>query len=110
MQKLVSIGDKACPRGTVFRFPAKWPYESMVDLMLFSNPYEERPHGLIVTTGHKAGLVLVLLPRESTHPEGDAVSAAWLVSEWSKWIYPDCAVADVHVMLHYPAPGSASSG
>ena len=46
---LIQLTDDVLSHGTVFRFPAVWPYEAMVDLILFDNPDEARPHGLMVS-------------------------------------------------------------
>lgn len=101
---LIQLTDDVLSHGTVFRFPAAWPYEAMVDLMLFDNPDEERPHGLMVTTGQKAGLILVLLPPESAHPQRRGVRTEWLVTQWGYWVYPECPVEQVQVLRRYPAP------
>lgn len=76
----------------------------MVDLMLFDNPDEQHPHGLMVCTGRKAGLILALLPPESRHPNLRGVHTEWLVSEWTHWVYVDCPVENVRVLRRYPAP------
>ncbi|AWH49460.1 hypothetical protein C1925_10025 [Stenotrophomonas sp. SAU14A_NAIMI4_5] len=104
LQPLLELTDDELSHGTIFRFPGVWPHEEMVDLMLFDNPDEQRPHGLIVCTGHKAGLILVLLPRESASPNGRSVRTEWLVSEWTQWVYADCPVEKVQVLRRYPAP------
>ncbi|MNV05166.1 hypothetical protein D3C71_954920 [compost metagenome] len=107
IQRLVDIADDTLAHGTVFRVPGQWPYEPVVDFMLFDYADVERPHGLIVTTGHKAGLILVLLPRQSGHDQWRGARTAWIVSEWARWIYPECAVDDVQVLRRYPAPMAA---
>ncbi|MND72099.1 hypothetical protein D3C80_636420 [compost metagenome] len=52
--------------GTILRFPAKWPYEDTVDLMLISIPDDESEFGLVATTGQKAVRILVRLPAKDS--------------------------------------------
>lgn len=98
--KLIDYKNKSISRGTVFRLPAVWPYEEWVDFMvidLFDT------HGLVVSSGHKAGLILISLPIESASTEGRALSTEWIITNWSKWIYPECNVEDVHILDEYIA-------
>lgn len=96
--KLIHYKCQNIKRGTVFRLPAAWPYESWVDFMvidLFEN------HGLVVSSGHKAGLLLISLPTESLSSESRALSTEWVVNNWEKWIYPECNVENVHIIDEY---------
>ena len=52
-------------RVMVLRLPGAYPHEEYVDLMLVELPGGDRRFGLLVATGHKAGLVLVKLPQEA---------------------------------------------
>lgn len=97
-----------CPelfRGTVLRCKqASWPYESVVDFMLVDR--SDSPSGLsiMVATGYKAGLTLVHPPAEANPAAGVvALSTDWVVRNWEKWIYPECPVAQVHVIENYPS-------
>jgi len=101
--KLVDFQDKSIWHGNVFRVPGKYPYEKFVDFMVFGTQSEDRPYGLIVTSGYKAGCILVYLPKESSSVEG-GVSKEWVVSNWDKWIYPDCSVLDVYFVDGYGVP------
>ncbi|QQB36309.1 hypothetical protein I6I07_06765 [Achromobacter deleyi] len=100
MIKLVDFRGDALYRGNVLRMPAKFPYEDYVDFMIFMTKAADRPHGLIVTSGYKAGLVLVYLPKECGYSEG-GVSRDWIISNWDKWVYPDCNVKDVYLIEGY---------
>ena len=98
--KLIDYKNKSIKRGSVFRLPAVWPYEAWVDFMvidLFEN------HGLVVSSGHKAGLILISLPTESESTEGRALSTEWVINNWAKWIYPECNVENVHILDEYVA-------
>ncbi|MFW5393695.1 Imm45 family immunity protein [Yersinia sp. 2544 StPb PI] len=101
--KLIESREKYISRGTVFRLPAVWPYEELVDFMVFETQDDERPYGLIVSSGYKAGLFLVKLPMESVSDEGNGLSTEWIINNWAKWIYPECNVEDVHIIEQYAA-------
>ncbi|TDY88454.1 Imm45 family immunity protein [Herbaspirillum huttiense] len=97
--KLIDCTDEYLVRGTLLKFPAKYPFESTVVLMLCEQRAESEnwPHALVTITGHKAGInPLQLLPSEcTTNPAGAAVSRTWLIDHWSHWCYPDCDVENV---------------
>lgn len=98
--KLIDYKNKSIKRGTVFRLPAVWPYEEWVDFMVI-DLFET--HGLVVSSGHKAGLILISLPIESTSIEGRALSTEWVITNWAKWIYPECNIEDVYILGEYVA-------
>jgi len=98
--KLIDYKNKSIKRGTVFRLPAVWPYEEWVDFMVI-DLFET--HGLVVSSGHKAGLILISLPIESASIEGRALSTEWIITNWAKWIYPECNIEDVHILDKYVA-------
>lgn len=98
--KLVDCKNKSIKRGTVFRLPGVWPYEEWVDFMVI-DLFET--HGLVVSSGHKAGLILISLPIESASIEGRALSTEWVITNWAKWIYPECNVEDVYILDGYVA-------
>ncbi|MEB6222217.1 Imm45 family immunity protein [Pantoea anthophila] len=99
--KLIEIKDIALRHGNIFRLPAVWPYEAMVDFMVVDLSNADRPYGLIVSSGHKAGLILVKLPAESCLSEVRGLSVEWVIDNWDKWIYPECDVKDVYVIDRY---------
>ncbi|WP_404684815.1 Imm45 family immunity protein [Raoultella terrigena] len=105
--KLIDYKEKSISRGTVFRLPANWPYEEWVDFMLFETQDDERPYGLIVSAGYKAGLFLIKLPIESISDEGLGISTEWVIANWAKWIYPECDVSDVYLIDGYVATEQA---
>jgi len=104
MKKLIEVPGDDLANGCVFRFEGQWPHEACVDLMLVSMPDDFSQFGLVVTTGHKAGLLLVRLPRECESVHSVGVRHEWLVSNWSTWVYPECDVADVWLLRRYPVP------
>jgi len=55
--KLMDAPGDGLWHGNILRLKAKWPYENVVDFMVFDTLDEERPSGLIVTSGHKAGFI-----------------------------------------------------
>lgn len=107
MTTLLECSNEVFSRGTVFRAKGSYPYEDVVDFMVFETLDEDRRFGLMVTTGYKAGLPLVWLPRES-NAECLGLSKEWVLANWGKWIYPDCEVSQVLVIEGYK-PGSHPS-
>ncbi|MFV3318795.1 Imm45 family immunity protein [Pseudomonas sp. NY15374] len=91
-------------RGPVFRAKGSYPYEEVVDFMVFETLEEDRRFGLMVTTGYKAGLPLIILPGES-NAGCLGLSREWVVANWGRWIYPDCDISKVLVIDGYE-PGS----
>lgn len=97
--------DEYLGRGEVLRLPAAWPYESRVDFMLVDVP----SHGamtLVVSSGRKAGFVLIHLPEESKGDAGKAIPARWLKENWARWVYPECRPEDV-IVARYQIPGAS---
>ncbi len=89
-EKLNTRKQKYFSRGNTFRCPGKYPYEDYVDFMMIACPEAGGEHALIVSTGSKAGHVLIYLPREAMAPEEEkivGISSKWLVENWNKWIY-----------------------
>lgn len=71
--------------------------------MVFETQDDDSPYGLIVSSGYKAGLILVKLPAESISDEGHGLSTQWIINNWDEWIYPECNVAKVHILDGYVA-------
>lgn len=100
MTTLLECSNEVFSRGTVFRAKGSYPYEKVVDFMVFETLEEDRRFGLMVTTGYKAGLPLVLLPEESNAGRL-GLSREWVLANWGKWIYPDCKISQVLVINGY---------
>lgn len=98
--RLVDHKSRSFARGSIFRARGKYPCEELVDFMVFDSQIEDRPYGLIVTSGYKAGFILVYLPMESSSVDG-GLDKEWVVSNWGRWIYPDCDVLDVYFIDRY---------
>ncbi len=92
IKRLVDLDCDVVRYGAVFRFPGGWPYEDRVDFLLTYLPVFERESGLVVATGHKAGLLAVMLPEESgcDNAKGSGISRRWITENWKKWACPDC--------------------
>jgi hypothetical protein len=104
MIKLIHYEGTSLWRGDVLRLPASYPYEDIVDFMVFDPLKEGKGMGLIVATGYKAGIIRNVLIAESV-PEGTrSLSTRWLVENWEKWIYGECSVNDVYVIGNYDPP------
>ena len=92
-ESLLSVEDATVFRGALFRFPAKWPFEDVVDFMLFDTPSSDSGYGFLAASGYHGGRIEVLLPEEARYktenPEGSdhAIDTKWLQRNWRKWIY-----------------------
>ena len=104
--RLIEDDREVLHRGVVLRLRGQWPYEDFVDFMVFDPLEEKHGMGLIVSSGHKAGLISLLLPIESETDGDRGIDRKWLVDNWAKWVYPECDVSDVFVTEHYRAPSS----
>jgi Immunity protein 45 len=86
-------------RGTRFRFPADYPYEEVVEFLLFDTPYSPSGHGLLVISGYKAGLINLLLPEESkSQGNFHSISTGWMKKNFRKWVW-DVSTKKVFVSL-----------
>lgn len=110
VERLVECTSPALPRGTVFRLKGRYPYEESIDVMLVLDQAWERPLAIIVATGYSAGHVVVYLPPECIHEGTIMLSTAWLLDNWSTWVYPECAVEDVYYLRNYPTPDYPARG
>ena len=50
-----------------------------VDLMLVEFPDSDRKFGLVVSTGHKAGLILIKLPKEAESKHFAGIDRQWVI-------------------------------
>ena len=88
----------------ILRLPGAYPHEEYVDLILVELPDGDRRFGLLVTTGHKAGLVLVKLPQEAELAGASGINRNWLVDNWHQWIYETCRAEKVYLIENYSVP------
>ncbi|WP_434561089.1 Imm45 family immunity protein [Pseudomonas sp. Z4-20] len=102
--KLVDSLSPAISRGQIFRLPARWPYEEIVDFMVLDIPDEQYGHSIAVASGNKSGLLVVCLPVDSCLPQTHGLSREWLVKNWAKWVYPDCPVENVYLFDRAEVP------
>lgn len=97
--KLMEYQNELVECGSVFSLPSQWPYDDWVEFMLYKTHDLERPYGIIVFSGYKSGLVLVNLPKESHAKNGNGIQTEWLINNWEKWVYPECNIKDVILIL-----------
>lgn len=117
MIKLINYDKDMIFRGAVFNLPGQYPYERFVDFMIYETCWDERPLGLIVTTGYHAGQrLLFTFPEESYTKKMEgfegkvkAIDTNWLVSNWETHIYDECSVKDVFITENYEAVKQALS-
>ncbi|AVA26073.1 Imm45 family immunity protein [Rhizobium sp. NXC24] len=90
-------------KGTVFRFPAAYPYEKIVEFMLVLSDSQD---GLkvVVRSGYKAGHIVANLPSNAMAPNKIALYGSWIVENWQTWFYPegDPAVVLARHIPHVP--------
>lgn len=89
-------------RGVVFRFPAKHPFENVVDFMIIEDFTAPLGLKLICSTGYHAGQTERVLPEEARHENG-GISVKWLKSNWKKWVYSECDLEAVSYLNEYPS-------
>jgi len=97
--KLIEYGENMV-RGDILRCKGSWPYEEYVDFMFVDYPFNnERQHALLIVSGYKSGLTLVVLPKEANDENTISVKIDWLKTNWSSWVYPDCPLEEVYVLF-----------
>ncbi|WP_376784898.1 Imm45 family immunity protein [Stutzerimonas nitrititolerans] len=105
---LISCESGSFWRGVVFRFPAKHPFEDIVDFMIIEERESPTAFKLICSFGYHSGQTELVFPAEAKHECG-GVSVAWLVENWTKWIYPGCGVESVKYVDCYPSNHGATT-
>ncbi len=103
-QKLINFKEKTIRLGSVLRLPAQYPYESVVEFMVFEPNDSDYGLGLMVRSGYKAGLTLVVLPKESRPANQRGLSTQWLIKHWQMWVYPECPIEQVWLNEHPKIP------
>jgi hypothetical protein len=103
-QKLIEFKEETIRLGAVFRLPAQYPYEKVVEFMVFEPNDSAYGLGLMVRSGYKAGLTLVILPIESQPLNKRGLSTQWLIDNWHKWVYSDCAIKYVWLSEYSKIP------
>lgn len=98
--KLTEANQSLLRRGSLLKFPASYPFESEVVMMMCGHPDEGRrlfSIALITITGYCSGInPYVVFPSEALSGE-TGVSKEWLISNWKKWVWPDGNVEDVWI-------------
>ena len=98
---LLECKEEVFFRSTVFRFPAKYPFEDIVDFMIIEEASAPCGLKLVCVTGYHAGQTETIFPEQAGH--GRCVSVDWLQANWQKWVYSGCRVEDVTYIDHYPS-------
>jgi hypothetical protein len=100
-KSLLSTEEAQLWRGVVFRFPAQYPFEEVVDFMIIEDHDSESFYKIICSSGYHSGQTEVILPVEAKHGSG-GISVDWIKKNWSKWIYPECSIDKVKYFDQYP--------
>jgi hypothetical protein len=96
-KKIVSKQESSIFRGTLLKFPASYPFESEVVMMLCELRIGDRQYGLVTITGYNAGInPFVAFPNECMLDDKSiAFSRDWLIQNWTKWVWPEGDINDV---------------
>jgi hypothetical protein len=95
-EALVSSSIVEVERGYMLKFPATYPFENEVVMMVCEEPDSAgMGRSLMTITGYKAGInCYVTFPRELMK---NGLSRRWLIDNWSNWVVPDGNVETVYV-------------
>lgn len=83
---LTKLEGQHISRATRFLVKDSGVYEAQVELFLVENPSSPSGFSIYVSTGHKAGCLLVSLPEEAKSRESFSISKNWLIDNWKKWV------------------------
>lgn len=97
--KLCDYKENVLYEGTVFRFRGKEPFEKSVDFMLVCYPDTESGFALYCISGYHKGKLEVCLPKEALGKTCRAVLVEWVLENWNRWIYQECPVEEVTVII-----------
>ena len=101
-EKLVALKSLWVQRGSVLRVPTKltndpdWYPDPWTDFLIFDSK-ANGAYGLIVLSGHKAGMISVVFPAESSLPGHVGLRREWLIENWNKWVYPNGSAEEVWI-------------
>lgn len=102
---LSEAAEEVIWRGAVFRLlKTDWPYETPVDFLLVLDYNSPSDFTLVVSTGYKAGHIVVHLPAEAVAAGVCGIDRSWLVANWQRWVYAECPPEAVLVTREY-SPG-----
>lgn len=73
--------------GNVLRFPASYPYEDYLEVLVTETLHDNGRFGLVIVSGHKSGLILINLPAECEADNEISIDKSWLANNWQKWVY-----------------------
>lgn len=96
-EKLVSYSCLSLHRGDLLKFPASYPFEDEVVMMVCEGRGGSMSRCLITITGYKAGINCYQALPDECITENCFVDVKWLVENWNKWVWPEGDVNDVSV-------------
>jgi hypothetical protein len=98
--KLVDMTSDTLQRGDLLKFSTNHPFEKQVIMMICELRLGERRFGLTTITGYKAAITPYVAFPNDCAPDNGALSKAWLVENWSTWVWPNGSIYEV---LYRPA-------
>jgi hypothetical protein len=102
-QKLTEYDRPSISRGMLLRFPAAYPFEAEVVMMICEGPGSSSERCLRTITGRKAGINCYQVLPPDASPSGHFVATTWLIDNWNRWVWPDGNVEDVWIRMELTA-------
>lgn len=85
-------------RGALVRFPASYPFEEEVVMMVCDSSLGNHTLGLITISGYHAGFNCHSSFPDSTQNENATISAQWLYDNWQHWVWQEGSPEDVWIL------------
>jgi hypothetical protein len=85
-------------RGALIKFPASYPFEEEVVMMVCETSNTHSSLGLITITGYKAGINPYVAFPDLAQNVDDTVGAQWLYDNWQHWVWPEGSPDDVWIL------------
>ena len=85
MKKLINY-EFNLRHGNVLKFPASYPYENYLEVLVTEIFHDNGRFGLVIISGHKSGLMLINLPAECEANNEISIDKNWLLNNWQKWV------------------------
>ena len=93
--KLIDFEKDFLKRGCLLKFPAKYPFENQVVMMVSEGFGNSSETCLVSITGHKAGINPYVIFPSSELPNG--LEKRWLVKNWNHYVWEEGNIKDVLV-------------
>jgi hypothetical protein len=86
-------------RGALLRFPASYPFEDEVVMMVCDAPHDPKTLGLITISGYKAGInCYVAFPDDFHAFDTHQLRGNCLYDNWQNWVWPEGSPDDAWIL------------